>query len=45
MIKTAKNKGCEERGVHINIFAEREVHRLKDIPEKDMWKVAFEPEC
>ena len=33
-----------KRSTH-KLFAEREVHRLKDIPEKDMWKVAFEPEC
>jgi hypothetical protein len=32
-----------KRSTH-KLFAEREVHRLKDIPEKDMWKVAFEPE-
>lgn len=24
---------------------EREARRLKGFPKKDMWKVAFEPEC
>ena len=44
MIKIAKTKVVRKRSTH-KLFAEREVHRLKDIPEKDMWKVAFEPEC
>lgn len=38
-----KTKVVRKRSTH-KLFAEREVHRLKDIPEKDMWKVAFEPE-
>ena len=45
MIKTVKKtKVVRKRSTH-RLFAEREVQRLKDIPEKDMWKVAFEPEC
>lgn len=39
-----KTKVVRKKSTH-KLFAEREVHRLKDIPEKDMWKVAFEPEC
>ena len=39
-----KTKVVRKRSTH-RLFAEREVQRLKDIPEKDMWKVAFEPEC
>ena len=38
-----KTKVVRKKSTH-KLFAEREVHRLKDIPEKDMWKVAFEPE-
>ena len=37
-----KTKVVRKNSTH-KLFAEREVHRLKDIPEKDMWKVAFEP--
>ena len=40
--KQQKTKVVRKRSTH-KLFAEREVHRLKDIPEKDMWKVAFEP--